>query len=418
MDPRSETSRPVTRCQVCSSGDLTSVLYLGSIPPVNTMPEIGSAPAETRTYPLELVRCGNCTLVQISLEVDPQILFPPDYPYRSGSTRILRENFAQLRDESIEVLGLSKEALVVDIGSNDGTLLANFRESGFRVLGVEPSRAAQDANDRGIPTLMRFFGRELASEITDEHGHATLVTAANVFAHIPNAPDIVTGIVDLLAPEGVFISESHYFPSLVKTLQYDTVYHEHLRYYTLRSLAFLLESGGLEVFHARHIPTHGGSIRVYAARPGRYSRNDSVLRIMSEEDAAGVTDGSALPQFRDRVAQSKLDLYELLAPLKRQGARIHGVGAPSRASTLLSYTGLDERIIDCIFEISTSQKLDKYMPGTRIPVLDEQHLFDVQPEYALLLSWHIADELVANLRRKGFKGQFLVPLPQASVVDG
>lgn len=411
------TSRPVDHCQVCNSTHLESILFVGFIPPVNTMPKVGSVPVEEPAYPLEMLRCSDCGLVQIGLEVAPEILFPESYPYLSGSTRILRSNFADLCSESGEMLGLAKDKLVIDIGSNDGTLLSNFHGAGYPVLGIEPSQAADVAIRRGIDTLKTYFNREVAAKVAAERGKAQLITAANVFAHIGDIHSVVDGIVELLAPRGVFVSESHYLLDLVETVQYDTIYHEHLRYYSLGSLQYLLGAHGLEVFHVKRIPTHGGSIRVYSARKGEREILPSVKALLEEENRHGITDGSGLKDFRQRVIRSKADLYELLAPLKRQGARIYGIGAPSRASTLINYVGIDDGILDAVMEVATSHKVNKYIPGTRIPVLDEAKLFTDQPEYALLLSWHIADELAANLRKGGYKGKFITPLPEPRILD-
>ena len=411
------TSRPVDSCQVCNGIHLKSILFVGFIPPVNTMPKVGSVPVEEPAYPLEMLRCDDCGLVQIGLEVAPEVLFPESYPYLSGSTRILRSNFADLCKESGDMLGLAKDKLVIDIGSNDGTLLSNFHESGYPVLGIEPSQAADVAKRRGIDTLKTYFSREVAARVAAEHGKAQLITAANVFAHIGDIHSVVDGIVELLAPRGVFVSESHYLLDLVETVQYDTIYHEHLRYYALGSLQYLLAAHGLEVFHVKRIPTHGGSIRVYSARKGERDIQPSVNEALENEVRRGIADGSGLKDFRDRVIRSKADLYELLAPLKRQGARIYGIGAPSRASTLINYVGIDDGILDAVMEVATSHKINKYIPGTRIPVLAEAKLFADQPEYALLLSWHIAGELAANLRKGGYRGKFITPLPEPRILD-
>lgn len=410
------SSRPVDKCQICGSADLHSILFLGYMPPVNTMPDVGGVAVEEAAYPLELMRCGDCGLVQIGFEVAQHVLFPESYPYLSGSTRILRTNFAELEREASALLDLKKDGLIIDIGSSDGTLLSNFLSAGYPVLGIEPSQAADVAISRGVDTVKNYFGREFARKVAAERGRAQLVTAANVFAHIGDIHSVVDGIVELLAPRGVFISESHYLLDLVETLQYDTIYHEHLRYYSLGSLKHLLSAHGLEVFHAKPIGTHGGSIRVYAARAGEREIQPSVAEQLAKEDKAGIADGSGLANFRQRVVNSKLALCELLAPLKRDGARIYGVGAPSRASTLVNYVGIDNNIVDAVMEISTSHKLNKYMPGTRIPVLDEKMLYENQPEYALLLSWHIADELIENLRKRGYHGKFIIPLPEPRVV--
>ena len=411
------TSKPITECQICGASDLESIFFFGYLPPVNTMPALGTVPVEQAGYPLELLRCRACTLVQIGLEVDPKILFPEEYPYLSGSTRILRENFKDLYAKVRRKIKLGADDLVVDIGSNDGTLLGNFKDGGHQVLGVEPSDASKVALAKGIRTRVDFFNASVARWVREQYGKATVVTAANVFAHIGGIHSVVDGIVDLLAPKGIFVSESHYLLGLLKTVQYDTVYHEHLRYYSLLSLSRLLESHNLQVIDVEDIPTHGGSIRVYAAHRGAYRVSPSVKRVLDREKREGLTDGRIFDAFRRRVIQSKLDLYALLKKVKTSPkVKIYGIGAPSRASTLINFVGLDNGILDAVMEIKTSPKVGKYIPGTRIPVLDEAKLYEDQPAYALLLSWHIGDELVKILRKNGFKGKFITPLPTPRLI--
>jgi hypothetical protein len=405
----------VDRCQSCDSDDLTSLIFVGYLPPVNTMPAIGSRPAEQPAYPAEALLCRACQLVQLGLIVDPAILFPPTYPYTSGSTRILRDNFAQLAAEVAALFPMETDDLIIDIGSNDGTLLSNFVGS-HRVLGIEPTDAGLLAKARGIPTLTSFFNRDSVRAAIDGEGKARLVTAANVFAHIEDIHSVIDGVLEMLADGGLFITESHYLLSLIETVQYDTIYHEHLRYYSLQSLKHLLKMHGLEVIHVRRIPTHGGSIRVYAARKGHRPVRPEVAELESVEREALREDN--LKGFRDRVVLSKMGLHALLEPIKERRERVYGIGAPSRASTLINYTGLDDAILDCVLEIAGSYKIGKYVPGTLIPVLDEGKLFDDQPEYALLLSWHIADELIPKLRSRGFRGKFIVPLPEPRIVEG
>jgi SAM-dependent methyltransferase len=408
---------PVEQCQSCGARDLVPALFLGFLPPVNTMRSLGSAPDSEPWHPAELLVCRNCHLVQLGYAVDPELLFPPDYPYTSGSTRILRENFDELCKEATVLAGLTPGDLVVDIGSNDGTLLANFLDAGYRVLGIEPTKTGDLARERGIETMTAFFARGAAERAVASFGRARLLTAANVFAHIPDIHGVVDAIGSVLADDGVFVSESGYFREIVETLQYDTIYHEHLRYYTLTSLQGLLDGHGFRVIHAKRIPTHGGSIRVYASRSPAYDVQPTVKGILDEEASAGLADESWVLGFRDRVSASKLDLYALLHDIKRDGSSIYGVGAPSRASTLINHVGLDDTILDCVVEISSSKKIGKYMPGTAIPVLDEAKLYADQPPYALLLSWHIADELMPILRAQGFTGRFIIPLPSPRVVD-
>jgi C-methyltransferase C-terminal domain/Methyltransferase domain/Putative zinc binding domain len=402
----------VERCQVCDSTDLADIIFIGYLPPVNAMPAIGARPAEQPAYPAQVLRCRNCQLVQLGLVVDPAILFPPTYPYTSGTTEILRDNFAELSREVAALYPLKSSELIVDIGSNDGTLLSNFTTHA-RVFGIEPTNAGKLAQERGIPTLISFFNRSAVKQAVAEHGRAKIVTATNVFAHIEDIHEIVDCIGELLAEDGLFISESHYLLPLVETLQYDTIYHEHLRYYSVTALKYLLEMHGLEIIHTKPIPTHGGSIRVYAARKGKYAARDPVAATLATE--ARELSNTKLKAFRKNVVKSKLALYALLKEIKGKDQRIYGVGAPSRASTLINYVGLDDGILDCVLEIKGSYKIGKYIPGTTIPVLDESRLFEDQPEYALLLSWHIADELMPKLAARGFKGRFIIPLPEPRV---
>jgi SAM-dependent methyltransferase len=375
------------------------------------MVPIGEVPRQQPWFPTTLLRCQNCELVQLGLAVDPVIIFPPEYPYTSGTTKLLRDNFADLQREGAAMFELSEKDLVIDIGSNDGTLLSNFKNGGQRVLGIEPTDVGDIANQRGIPTIKRYFGPDTARQVRRENGPASVVTAANCFAHMEDVHAIVDGIVELLKPDGVFISESHYLIPLLDTLQYDTIYHEHLRYYSLSSLKYLLEMHDLEVFHARPIPSHGGSIRVYAARRGAHPIEASVRHILAEEPR-GHAMTKRLAAFRNDVILSKLKLLSMLSGLKEKGARIAGISAPSRASTLVNYVGLDEGLIDYVCEITGSLKIGKYMPGTRIPVVDEARLFEEQPDCALILSWHIADELARKLKARGFRGKLITPLPE------
>lgn len=409
------SSLVVEKCQICGNPNLKSVLFLGYLPPVNQLYAIGSKPKEQPSYPAEMLYCPKCHLVQLGLVVDPQVIFPKEYPYTSGTTKVLRDNFADLGQEVRKIIGIKQDDLVVDIGSNDGTLLSNF-VSHAKVLGITPEDIGKLAVEKGIPTIQDYFRTEVVAKVKKKYGKAKIITAANVFAHIEDVNGVLDNIMSLLMPDGVFISESHYLYPLIKTVQYDTIYHEHLRYYSLTSLIYLLKLHGLEVFHAKQIPSHGGSIRVYAARKGLYPKNKSVSRILAMEKET-VTEMKDLLKFKDKVVLSKLGLQKILLEIKKKGKRVFGISAPSRASTLINYLKLDQDILDCVVEIKGSYKIGKYIPGTLIPILDEKELFVKQPDYALLLSWHIADELIPKLKERGFKGKFIIPLPNPDIID-
>ena len=400
-------------CQGCGSSNLAAVLSLGTVPPVNRMARCEDGPQPHMRYPLSLVRCENCDLVQLGQVVDPSIVFPADYPYTSGSTAALCANFEDLRREAIDLDLVGPGDLVVDVGSNDGTLLRCFRDAGCQVLGIEPTDVADVANERGIPTVKQRLERRVAIDVRKTHGVAKLVAMTNCFAHVEDVHDVIDSVrYQLLAGGGIgtFVTESHYLPSLLDSGQYDAIYHEHLRYYSLRSLQTLFAAHNMEIFRTKFIPTHGGSIRVYATRQG-YRRIDHDVEKMILLESAGDDLTNQLRSFVELVKRTKLDLLEMLCAEKIKGKQIVGIGAPSRASTLISYVGIDRTMLDYVCETPGSLKIGRYMPGTEIPVVDEARLYEEQPDFALLLAWHLADELIEKIRAKGYRGEFIVPLP-------
>ncbi len=401
-------SRPITKCQISNSKKLESLIFLGYLPPVNTLKKIGSIPKEEITFPAELLFCNKSKLVQLGCIVDKEILFPYSYPYTSSTTKILRENFADLYKETKKKYSLNKNDLILDIGSNDGNLLSNFK-SNHKVLGVTPEKIGKLAIKKGIPTIIDYFNSEVSSKIIKKYGKAKIITATNVFAHIDNINTIVKLILKTLKNDGIFISESHYLLPLIKDVQYDTIYHEHLRYYSLESLNYLFKKHNLEIIDTKEISTHGGSIRVFAAKKGIYRISKNVIRQFKKEKK--YLNKKSFFQFKRKVVKSKIDLFNIIKKIKEKNETIFGVGAPSRASTLINYLGLDQDIIDCVLEINGSYKIGNYIPGTKIPILNENILVKKKPNYLILFSWHIKDELKRNLKRKGFKGKFIIPLP-------
>jgi hypothetical protein len=269
------------------------------------------------------------------------------------------------------------------------------------------------ARNSGIDTIISPFNYRLAKKISKKK-KAKVITAANVFAHIENVHDVMRGISTLLDKKGIFISESHYLINLLKTLQYDTVYHEHLRYYSIKSLKHLFKIYNFKIFHAKKIPTHGGSIRVYASRV-KYKSTNSYKRLLKQEKKYSNLD-KILTSFGNKVKISKIKILNLLSDLKLKNKKIVGISAPSRASTLINYLGLDNSILDYICEVQGSLKINKYIPGTNISVIDEKSLYKDQPDFALLLSWHISKDIIFNLKKRGFKGKFIIPLPNPKIV--
>jgi len=364
-----QNSKQIIKCQICNSKNLKPILFLGYLPPVNQFYKLKHKPKEQPSYPAELLHCKNCNLVQLSTIVDKKILFPKEYPYTSSTTKILRDNFQELYKEVIKNFNFKKNSLIIDIGSNDGNLLSNFKDD-FKVLGITPEKIGKLAIKKGISTLLKYFNLNTSKYVLKKFGKAKIITATNVFAHIDNLNEIMIGIKNCLDKDGIFISESHYLIPLLKSVQYDTIYHEHLRYYSLNSLNFLFNKYKLEIFDAKEIKSHGGSIRVYCARKGKYKIRMSVNKILKQEKK--YFNEKEFSRFNSNVLKSKLNLLKILSEIKNKGANVAGISAPSRAATLINYVGIDHNILNCIFEIKGSHKINSFMPGTLIPVVEEK----------------------------------------------
>ena len=404
----------INRCQISGDNQLEKILSLGLIPPVNQMYKITEKPRDQFFFPTEIFYSHVSKLVQLGIAVDKEILFPKEYPYTSSTTKILRDNFAQLSEEIFNHFNISKDDLIIDIGSNDGNLLSNFTKK-MNVLGITPEDIGKKAIEKGIPTILEYFTENLTKKILKKYGFAKIITATNVFAHIDNVDQVLISISNLLSDDGIFISESHYLNTLVERNQYDTIYTEHLRYYSLSSLSYLFEKHNMEIIDAKKINTHGGSIRVYAAKKNKYKIKNHYIELIEHEKK--YLFGKELFNFQSKVIQSKIKFYTLLSEININDVRIYGISAPSRSTTLINYLGIKADIVKCILEIKGSQKINHFLPGTDIPILDENKLYIDQPEYALILSWHIADEIINNLKNKGFKGKFIIPLPVPRIVS-
>lgn len=403
---------PVTKCQVCGNTKLQPVLSLGHQP----IPQeyLTDRLVHEMTYPLNLQFCNKCGLTQVDYIIDPEIVFPKNYPYRTGMTNMLIRNFRQLAETMDEKYRFKPKDLIIDIGSNDGSLLAQFKEKGMRVLGIEPTDAAKVANKNKIPTIQAFFDAKTAKAIVKKYGHARFVAATNVFAHIINMPELMASIKTVLDKDGIFVSESQYLMDIIEKLEFDTVYHEHLRFYGLKPLQYLFSQYGMSIVDAERITAAGGSIRVYAMK-GKHALSARAKELMKKEKEAGLYDIKKLREFAAAAVGAKHELLAVLIECKQTGARIAGIGSPCRSNTLLGFSKIDEQLINYIVERAGSPKIGMFTPGTHIPVLDEKLLFEDQPEYALMLSWHIGHELMEKLRAAGYKGKFIMPLPKVEI---
>lgn len=403
------------KCTICGTENLYKFLDLGNQPPSDAFIKEEGLNEPEIYYPLQAYFCEKCKLVQLGYAVDPKILFN-EYVYTTGTNNSLIKNFNELVGTIVHRFNLGKDDLAIDIGSNDGTLLKFYLKYNIKILGVEPSTVANIAIKNGIPTLNKFFNEKTASVILKNNGKAKIITATNIFAHVEDLSSFVKGINEVLAEDGVFITESHYLLSLLENMQWDSIYHEHLRMYSLKPLICLFDAFGMDVFDAEKITTHGGSIRAYACKRGAYKKSGNVKKLLQEEEKSRLYDKQTYKMFQKKVLQHKMEIQEILINIKKEGKRVVGVGAPAKGNTLLNYCNITPDILDYIVEKS-NLKIGLYTPGTHIKVVDEGFLYKDQPDYAFILSWNIADELIPKLKRAGYKGKFIVPIPYPHIVE-
>lgn len=411
------SSGPIDRCQICGSPHLELAIDLGHQPLSDTLLTPEQLRKPEQTFPLRQVWCRNCTLSQLDYVVPGELVYHPDYPYRSGITKELAEYQDLLAGEAIAEVGVQPSDLVVDVGSNDGTLLQGFKRRGVRVLGVEPTNIAKIANSNGIETLQSFFNEATAETIVSSHGHAKLVTATNVFAHMATLGQFLRGLDKLLAADGIFMLENHYLVEILRGGQFDTIYHEHLRSYSLKSIVTLFEQYDFTVMDARQVSRYGGNIRVYVGKGRNRPVKDTVGKILKLEEEFGLSRPECYAEFRERAERAKNDLMKLALDCKAKGLSFVGNSCPARASTLLNYMGMGPDLMPYIAEQPTSLKLNHYLPGRHIPVVDNSRLISEQPDYVVLLAWHYWQPISEQLRARGLKSRMVVPLPEVKILE-
>lgn len=405
----------INNCQICSYNKLETILSFGHQPIVQAYLTEKQLHQPEITYPLNFCYCPNCGLAQLDYIPDPKIVFPRNYPYRTGLTNMLIRNFRELTDTLEKKYQLKKSDLIVDIGCNDGTLLEGFKNKGLRVLGIEPTNAAKSARQKGIPAIQKYFNETVAREAVKKYGRAKIITLTNAFAHINNIYDIMRGIKVLLDKDGVFVSESQYMLDMMQGLELDTIYHEHLRFYSLKPLKKLFSKSNFTMIDAERISAAGGSIRVYAQK-GKRGVNTRVNKLIAAEKKAGLYDIKTLRRYAKKMIDAKDKLMALIIKCKQKNARLAGVGSPGRSNTLLNFVKINNHLMNYTCEKTGSPKIGLFTPGTHIPVVDEKKLLSDQPDYALVLSWHIGEELMKKLRQLGYKGKFIIPLPKPKII--
>lgn len=404
----------VKECRICGSEDLTSYLNLGNMPLVNKVLSKSEIDSEKK-YPLEVLLCGDCNLSQLSAVVDPGTLFR-NYSYRSSISDSFRKHCEELSIELNKII-LGKDELIVDIASNDGCLLKQFKNKGNRVLGVDPARnLAEIASNSGIETLPEFWNPSLAKSIRKEYGPAKVITAFNVFAHIDDVHSFLEGANILLLKEGNLIIEAPHLYNLVEKTQFDTVYHEHLSYFLAKPIERLARQHGFRLAKIKKQDIHGGSLRYYLEKKNGTSSDGSVEQVMNEEKEAGLYERGAYFGLKRQVEGLKNNFSTILNELKYLNKNISGFGASAKGNILLNYCGLDSEIIDKIYD-DTPEKQNKFYPGVHIPIASRKTLLEDNPDYLVLLSWNFAEEMMSKTKDyKNAGGKYMVPVPSLKII--
>ena len=406
----------MTDCLVCGSTDVEEFLDLNETALANKFLKPEEAAGPEPSFPLRVGFCHDCNHVQLMERVPPQAMFD-DYLYISSMSDTLVKHLRGLAATVYDRFGLTGDDLVVDVGCNDGTLLKGFREGGATTLGVEPAaNLAAMTRDSGIDVVNDYFGEDTAKGLRGERGAAKVIVLTNVFPHLPFLGDFMKGVQALLADDGVLVLEAHYLQDLLAHRAFDTVYHEHVSYWSLRPMMRLFAAHGLEVVDVDRLPIHHGQLRVFARRKGVETPSPRVAELAAQEVAAGLDRFATFRDFAESVIGLKRDLWRLLDDLTLDGRKVAAYGAPAKGSTLLSFFEIGPDTVPYIADRSPL-KQGRVTPGTHIPVVSPDRIGEDKPDYMLLLAWNFADEIMAQqaeFRARG--GRFIIPVPEVRVV--
>lgn len=408
--------KKVDSCRVCKANNFTKVLTFGPTPLANAFLPKDRVDSEEYFYPLDVYFCNNCKFLTLGHVVSPVELFK-DYVYVSSTSQVFTNHFKAFAQDLYKRFKLDKDSMVLDIGSNDGILLKPFKSLGTKVLGIEPaSKIAAVAKRQGIETITEFFSVRLAKKIVGQYGSVKIAAATNVFAHIDDLDEVVAGLDILLKKDGVFIIEAPYLVDFLEKRYFDLVYHEHLSYWSIKSLMTLFKRFEMEVFDAQKVAVHGGTIRVFIARKGVFRKEKSVAKFLSLEEKWKLEQKETYLQFSDKVLGNKIKLLELLRKIKSEDKKIVGYGAPAKGNTLLNYFSIGQEFLDYIVDDS-SWKQGLYSPGKRIPIVSSKVLTADKVDYILILAWNFAESIMANNKEFAKRGgKFIVPVPTPVII--
>ncbi|MEP6917964.1 MAG: class I SAM-dependent methyltransferase [Acidobacteriota bacterium] len=402
--------RRAVRCQICGSANLVPGLDLGHQPVSDLILSRAELNLPETSYPMQLHHCVDCGLTQLGYTVNPKVVYK-NFPFVSGTTQTATRHLQSLPAQLVALQGLGPQSFAVDIGSNDGTLLKGYRPSGVRFLGIDPAGdPVRIANADGIETLHAFFNDATAADILSRYGQADAITACGVFGHIADLAGVMQGVSTLLAPRGVFATDSQYWLDMVVRGHYDNMFHQHLRYYSLRPLIRLHQQYGMEVFDVERSGVYGGSIRIFACRTGDFPIGERVRNLVALEEQEQLYDPATWERFARQARERRRALFDQVYRLVSEGKKVIGLGAPAKASTVCNYCRIGPDLVDYVTEINPL-RVGKYLPGVHIPIVAEQDMFDdPRPADAgILFAWNYYDEIVPKLRQRGFAGEVLLP---------
>lgn len=400
-------------CRICDSSDLIKILDLGEMPLANAFLRKEDLNKPEQKFPLIVYFCKNCGLLQLLDVVNPEILFR-HYDYLTSASKPLAEHFVQVGQELAQRFVKSKNDLVIEIGGNDAVLLGAIKDD-CRVLNIEPARnVAELSREKGVETIEEFFSKNLAQKILEKYGPARVIVANNVVAHIDDLKDVFEGVKFLIGEDGVFVFEVHWVGNLIGEGGFDQIYHEHVSYFSLLSLANLVSQFGLKIFDIQSVPIHGQSMRVYVGK--NFDVLKSVDEFLKKEKELGLDRPEVFLKFSEKVEKNKEELRSVLLQLKKEGKKIIGYGAPAKGNTLLNYFEIDDKILDLLTD-TTPLKQGLYSPGMHIVVYSPDKIKEANPDYILLLAWNYAEAILEkekDLRNKGVK--FVIPVPEVKIV--